>query len=701
MKKIFTLVMLLLVVLTGSAQPISRQEAMKRAIQFLQSSPAQGSTRRAMTATPQLNEVATDMSHLYVFNVDGGGYVIASGDERAVSVLGYSTNGTINWQRMPENMRSWLHSYDEAIAKLPQRTTTTTTTQPSAISQRASRAVIKPLLTTAWNQSPLYNDDCPAYNGQVAKYKGLQSMTGCTATAMAQVMNYHKWPQAATNDIPAYDYQVDNLQSKLTETFHLDALPAVTFDWNNMRDRYLKLNMESHDFDILPDVTPAQRKAVSTLMRYCGQSIKMSYSPEVSLQYVHIVALALTTYFGYDNGVRCVSRNEHTIDQWEDLIYSELAANRPVIYNGSSNTAGHTFVCDGYDGQGMFHFNWGWEGESDNYFSLSVLDPYSYDKYVVADSDYNQFQMAIVGVQKPQEGTVPTSVEPILALNSIPMVGVKNGNYVLSLAFIYFGLTQPTATIEIELFEKLQDGQWKQFTDNSEPLNMETAVSRSYSYEFPTSSNETDAVHDLYIKTRYKGTSEWKQISRSCIRYEVKNGRVTLIPQPELNASNFDLKDGKVTRGTGNVKSANEITLTIENKGGEFTGSFALTPYYVGNDDFETAYKTIKSPDYNNDYPQYETLSTGVYLRANSITPVKFTFRPEKEGNYLFALYNMAEPTFVLYYFMLGFPAEVTGIEAIKNDSQEKEGKFYNLAGQEIRNPQKGLYIVNGKKFVK
>ena len=241
MKKISTLVMLLLVVLTGSAQPISRQEAMKRAIQFLQSSPAQGSTRRAMTATPQLNEVVTDMSHLYVFNIDGGGYVIASGDERAVSVLGYSTNGTINWQRMPENMRSWLHSYDEAIAKLPQGTTTTTT-QPSAISQRASRAVIKPLLTTAWYQSPLYNDDCPVYNGQVAKYKGLLSMTGCTATAMAQVMNYHKWPQAATNDIPAYDYQVDNLQSKLTETFHLDALPAVTFDWNNMRDRYLKLN---------------------------------------------------------------------------------------------------------------------------------------------------------------------------------------------------------------------------------------------------------------------------------------------------------------------------------------------------------------------------------------------------------------------------------------------------------------------------
>ena len=176
---------------------------------------------------------------------------------------------------------------------------------------------------------------------------------------------------------------------------------------------------------------------------------------------------------------------------------------------------------------------------------------------------------------------------------------------------------------------------------------------------------------------------------------------MTLIPQPELNASNFDLKDGKVTRGTGNVKSANEITLTIENKGGEFTGSFALTPYYVGNDDFATAYKTIKSPDYNNDYPQYETLSTGVYLRANSIEPVKFIFTPDKAGNYLFELYNMAESAVVLYYFMLGFPAEVTGIETIKNDSQEKEGKFYNLAGQEVSKPQKGLYIVNGKKFVK
>lgn len=704
MKKIFSLVMLLLVILTGNAQPISQQEAMNRAIRFLQSSPAKGSTRRAMTTTPQLAEVTTDMGHLYVFNIDGGGYVIASGDERAVPVLGYSTNGAINWQRIPENMRGWLQSYDEAIASLPQGNI-----QAAAPRHRASRAVINPLLTTRWNQTPLYNEDCPVYNGKAASAKGKQCLTGCTATAMAQVMYYHKWPQTPSGAIPAYDYEVDNVQTQpqLKETFHLDALPAVTFDWNNMRDKYLgNWNKLIDNYEILPDVTTAQRKAVTTLMRYCGQSIFMKYSPEVSLQYVQLVPLALTTYFGYDKETRCAHRENYTIDQWEELIYNELAANRPVIYTATSDGGGHTFVCDGYDGQGLYHINWGWEGECDDYYSLSVLNSNSYESFVEGGSGYSMFHVAVVGAQKSKDGSAPASTEPELEANSILCVEMMKGYHKISIDFVYFSLNRPFATFEIELFEKLQDGQWRQFTENSEPLELKMNTTAEYIFEFPQVSNETDAVHNLYVRARNKGTSEWRQMTPTYIKYEVRNGKVTIIPQPELNESNFDVKDWQVTRGTGDIKSANEITVTVQNKGDEFNGIFSFTPYYVGNEDFNTAYNTITSPNYDGYYPRYHVLSAGAYLRANSLEPVKFTFTPDKVGNYLFELRNVADPDMVLYYFMLAFPAQVTGIETIKSQepgdgSLGETGKYYNLAGQQISNPQRGLYIVNGKKVVK
>ena len=674
MKKISTLVLLLLVVLTGSAQPVSRQEAMDRAIQFLQSTPAQGSTRRAMTTTPRLKEVATGMDHLYVFNVDGGGYVITSGDERAVSVLGYSTTGTLDWQHMPENMRYWLQSYNEAIAKIAQ-----SNLPAAAPRQRAARAAIQPMVTCPWSQDPVFNDDCPMYTGQAAAGKDKRCVTGCTATAIAQVMYYHKWPKAATTAIPGYEYEVSNVQEGLKETFTLPELPATTFDWDNMRDKYLDASGA-----VLSDVTDAQRKAVAKLMRYVGQMVNMSYSPEISLSFHDLAVELMPKYFNYDKGIRSIFRYDYTIDEWENTIYNELAAKRPVVYGAMTGAGGgHTFVCDGYDGQGLFHINWGWAGDGDNYFSLSVLDAKSYSQTVSAGNDFNLSQTALIGIQKENGGTGVGL--PELKMPMFPYTITENKEkYEINISLIYFSAAYPTATFEVDLFEKKGD-QWEQFTLGSEPVNLKTGVDGTYTFTYNKSTEDPDCQKNLYVRYRYKGTDnqygEWKLLTKSqYIEYKVSKGKLTLTGYPVLNQTNFQMKDAKVTRGTGNLKTTCEITLTVENKGAEFNGAFSLIPYFIGNDKAEDAYKLIDADTPKATYVKYNALSVGAFLRANSTTPVKFD----------------------LGYFYMYFPAEVTGIESLTPDPSQEKGVWYDLQGRKMVNGKlpKGVYIMNGKKHV-
>ena len=709
MKKISTLVTLLLVVLTGSAQPVSRQEAMDRAIQFLQSTPAQGSTRRAMTATPQLNEVTTDMDHLYMFNVDGGGYVITSGDDRAVAVLGYSTTGTLDWQHMPENMRYWLQSYNEAIAKIAQ-----SDLPAAAPRQRAARAAIKPMVTCHWSQEPVYNEECPMYTGTAAAAKGKQCVTGCTATAIAQVMYYHKWPKTATTAVAGYDYEVDNVQKGLVEKFTLPELPATTFDWDNMRDQYLKANSEEGGYDVLPDVTPAQRKAVATLMRYVGQMTHMSYSPATSLAYHDHAVDLMPKYFNYDKGIRGIYRYDYTIDEWENIIYNELAANRPVVYAGMTNGGGHNFVCDGYDGEGLFHINWGWAGDSDNYFSLSVLNANSYSKNVEAGSDFNQTQTALIGIQKEAGGSAGAEL-PELKMPVSPVVSLVKGQWEIALNLIYFSEAYPTATFEIAVFEKLEGGQWKLFTDG-DPINLQTGLNSTYAFTFNQTTNEADCQKNLYVRFRYKGNDnkygDWQQLAKNlCVEYKVSNGKLTLTALPALNKTNFDVKSYQVTRGTGELKEACELTVSIENKGAEFNGAFTLTPYFINQDDAGKAYEAIDSDDYDDSYPKYASLTTGAFLKANSTTPVKFSFTPDKEGSYLFLLFSAAQPDNDLYYFALDFPAEVTAIENLtpsqrhtleESTPSHSAVTWYDLQGRKLsgRPAQKGIYIHHRQKRV-
>jgi len=697
MKKVIIFVSILLVVLTASAQSISQQEAMERVVEFLQSAPAKGSPRRAMVSAPKLETVATDLNHVYVFNINGGGYVIASGDERAVPVLGYSTTGTLDWQHMPENKRGWLQSYNEAIRRLP-----SSAVNASAQSQKhAARAVIRPLLTTQWNQSPVYNDLCPVYKGQVAKYYGQLGQTGCTATAMAQIINYYKWPQAPISAIPAYDYITVNLKKDLVENFHADELPPVTLDWNNMRNRYLTLKKNS-GFEMLPDVTAAQRTAVATLMQYCGHSIQMNYGPEFSGAWAEKVPLALVRYFGYDKGIQYVDRYNYTVDQWEQLVYDELAAQRPVLYSASSDD-GHTFICDGYDGQGLFHINWGWEGVDDEYFSLSILNSNSYSKEVEAGWAFNNNQAAVIGCQPSVEGSAATNTFPRLKQVCPYDIRFDGMKYTIQYEFRYHSLDYQTATFQIELFYyDERDKKMKQFSQDSELLDVKEGVNSVFAFPCYVDTDEPDSEYALYAMARWlkpDGTyDEWKSTGDICFWRWVKNGKVTIAqcPYPEFKVTDFALH-----RGTGAVKTANELALTLKNGENEFQGTLVLVPYFIGSESPEDAWEMLNKN--NSAYPIGNSMNTSVFLRANATENVYFTFTPEKEGTYLMLLYDISYGVNVLDRMAISFPGGTTGIQKhVAAGSQPADGAYYNFAGQRVSNPHKGLYIVNGKKhFVK
>lgn len=368
-----------------SARQLSIEEAREAAGEFLASK--QSALKKGAVGGMSLTEAPVEATGIYAFNKTGGGYVIVSGDSRTYPILGYSDRGNIDSETMPAGLRYWLDTYSQAIRELGCQEVSVDR-EPAICGPR-----IEPLISSKWYQLSPYNDLCPMIPDDEGNE--CKSPSGCVATTMAQIMYYHQWPQEACNPIPEYilSYQVD----MITETMTLPELPAYTFDWDNMLLTYKDC-----------EATEAQNLAVAKLMQYCGQGIHMSYGAKASGADQSAIAQALRAYFGYDKGVTSRKRVFYTVDEWEQMIYDELAASRPVAYSGFSSTGGHSFVCDGYDGEGLFHINWGWDGNGDGFFRLSVLNPR--DNTSVGSSDshigYCINQEVITGIQPPVEGSV-------------------------------------------------------------------------------------------------------------------------------------------------------------------------------------------------------------------------------------------------------------------------------------------------------
>lgn len=338
MKQLLVLLLSILVIGTTNAGNVSEQEALKKAQHFMQ-----GKQFKAANSSRVKHRSASNDA-FYVFNSeDNDGFVIVSSDDRTPDILGYSMHGKLDIDNLPCNVSWVLNCYKQVLDSLAMMPDSDLGRKANRRSPSSQKAEIEPLITTHWGQGAPYNNQCPEYNSQ-------KCLTGCVATAMAQIINYHRWPQGNTSAIDSYTTSSLGIE--------VPQLGATNFNWNNMTD-----------------------DEVAKLMRYCGQAVHMDYT--LSASGTSRPENAFINVFGYSKSTSGMGGKKFTAEHLENHVYEELENNRPVFYTGVNSNGGHAFVVDGYK-DGLFHINWGWNGDADGYFVLTGITedvtpyPFSY-----------------------------------------------------------------------------------------------------------------------------------------------------------------------------------------------------------------------------------------------------------------------------------------------------------------------------------
>ena len=335
----------------------------------------------------------------YVYNVSNAkGYVIVAADDASKPILGYSDEGSFDLAHLPEQLKVWLNIYNKQIsASIANKAVATDKIKASwqeLLNPPAKKKIedfgtspngtsaVEPLVKVFWNQSPQYNNLCPYDSAG-----GGKSVTGCVATAMAQVMKYWNYP---AKGIGSNSYTPAKHAWEGVQTVNFD---STIYQWDSMPS-YIGTATSAN-----------QIKAIATLMYSCGVAVNMTYGATGSGAYAlggakyHSANWALITYFGYNPNIQGLSRSSHSDGEWISLIENELNDGRPVLYAGedTSTSAGHCFVLDGYDANNYFHFNWGWGGLDNGYFLIDSLNPGT-NGIGSGSGRYDNYQSAIIGI---------------------------------------------------------------------------------------------------------------------------------------------------------------------------------------------------------------------------------------------------------------------------------------------------------------
>ena len=355
----------------------------------------------ARTASMQLAYTAATNGeqHYYVFNTaDEQGFVILSADDLVPAVIGYVEGGSFSIDDMPPAMQWYLDGIERQI----ERSIHTGVPMYTSLKNAADRPTISPMVTTTWGQSDPYNMLCPTVSGADGP-----SPSGCVATSMAQVMNFHKWPAKGKGTV--------NYISKTNSVHISEDLSSVSYDWGHMVDHYGYYYTEGVN-NTWKKVTVSsgttQKLAVAQLMYHCGIATSADYKASSTAIATSNIPVALYNNFSYDAGLHDLQRTFFSDEEWETLVYNELATGRPLIYGGTTDGgSGHSFVFDGYK-EGYFHINWGWNGRPDGWFLITGDDPLrpTYQGVGGSESGHDPFvnsQHMIIGIQKPVEGSVP------------------------------------------------------------------------------------------------------------------------------------------------------------------------------------------------------------------------------------------------------------------------------------------------------
>ena len=300
----------------------------------------------------------------YVFSMKPRGFVVVSADDRAKPILGYSTEGSFGMDVIPDGLQSFFNNYQAGFSQMMENDETRTEMavkdwkrleETGRVNDAKITREVPKMLTSIWNQSALYNRRCPADtlgpDGHV--------YAGCVATAMSQIMNYWQWPRQGVGSYSYYCYPYGQLMASFGETeYRFDLMPDF-LDWTS---------------------TAEEIDAVALFQYHAGVSVDMMYSPDGSGASSYAVKSALANHFKYDAALEIEGLDWYSSEAWEDMLRDNLDNAMPLYYSAFGSDGGHAFVCDGYDENNMFHFNWGWQGLDNGYYAINgfYLSHYSF-----------------------------------------------------------------------------------------------------------------------------------------------------------------------------------------------------------------------------------------------------------------------------------------------------------------------------------
>ena len=487
MKRLLLALFVLATPLLVMAESIDKEKALQIANQFMTNNQTGKAKGKRAASTHQLQMKDIGMKNLYAFADDADGtYVIVAGDDCVEPVLAYGHTSALG--TMPEPLQMMLLGYEQQIGRM--RSEKTARRAPEA----SNREAIAPLIQTRWHQYLPFNYNCPYYEAE-----GQNAMVGCVALTLAQLMYYYQYPKSTTVEIPAYTTY---------DGYEMQALPPTTFDYSKMHLNYDDIYYEERN---TIDPTDPSIAEVAKLLLYAGCAVEMQYSPFGSSAYFDNELIA--KYLGYDKGARYLIAGNYPHDVWEEMVYNELKAGRPVPYRaGAVGNQAHQFIIDGYDGHGFFHTNLGeiGRGAFDSFFRLGVLNKCWNQTGLVEFSGYNVYQAAYFGFQ-PDKGN-----------DAVPTVNVNYGNYELAKAdFTRTSSDDDFKDIVLSAIMKREDNNghtmdygWGLYQNGllvkelcSSTTDQETA---NLNMAFNMGKDLADGTYQLFPIYRNNGTQDWE-----------------------------------------------------------------------------------------------------------------------------------------------------------------------------------------------
>ena len=304
--------------------------------------------------------------NLYIYNVEGGGFVIVSASKNMRPVLAYSVRHSYEGE-IPETAWYFIENYSKNVDYCDANGVSMTGAdiewkllENNELPAAKNAKTVNPLIQTLWNQDYPYNYYAPeCYN----YWTGNHCYAGCVACAMSQIMKY--W------DHPVHGHG------------------SHSYVHGTYGEQYANFGATTYNWAIMPNSLGSQAndaaKAVALLMYHCGVSVNMNFGPDGSGAYSKDVETAMRQYFGYC-AASYQERSKYTEEEWIALLKSELDKSQPVYFSGTSDSGGgHAIVCDGYDAYDYFSFNLGWSGSGNDYYSINDVAGYHNNEAAVVN----------------------------------------------------------------------------------------------------------------------------------------------------------------------------------------------------------------------------------------------------------------------------------------------------------------------------